>query len=81
MKILQAGGNICALDHDSLTPLDHLMLDRPISKPFKPPDIDAIFSNKEILPNTELPSLMYDAYVWGNNTNYNLGQVIYYILK
>lgn len=53
--LIQCGGNISALDHDALTPLDHVNFDRPSIVSF----------------TCSLPTQVY---VWGNNTNYNLGQ-------
>nr|XP_045601893.1 inhibitor of Bruton tyrosine kinase-like isoform X1 [Procambarus clarkii] len=53
--LIQAGGSISAVDHDALSPLDHVNFDRP-----------PIVSFTSSLPT--------HVYVWGNNTNYNLGQ-------
>lgn len=53
--LIQAGGSISTLDHDALSPLDHINFDRP-----------SIVSFTSSLPT--------NVYVWGSNTNYNLGQ-------
>ena len=68
--LIESGSNIAIQDHDGLTPLDHIVLDRALFSP-------AIYEESHRPPITNTPPLtaggLGEAYVWGTNANFTLG--------